>query len=242
VHLEPEHGVEALDDLGEVDQRRRTHRETSRVGTRWISGDVVVGVARGLVGRADPVHPGLAQRRGHDLQPGRQTVLLGEPARHGHRGDAGEVRRDRREVVEVHGQRVVHLVPDRERGGGRRGRDQHVRLLERRGEVAGDQRADLLRLPVVGVVVARRERVRAEDDPPLDLGAEPGLAGERHDLLGRGTSVDAEAVAHRVEAGEVARHLARQDQVVRGQPYSKCGQLTSTTSAPSFSNRSTAPR
>ena len=35
----------------------------------------VVGVARGLVRRADPVHPLLAQRRGHDLQPDRQTVL-----------------------------------------------------------------------------------------------------------------------------------------------------------------------
>ena len=111
------------------------------------------------------------------------------PHGHRHAAIAGEVGRDRREVVEVHRQRVVHLVAHRERRRRRRGRDQHVDLLERRGEVAGDQRAHLLRLAVVGVVVARRQRVRAEDDPALDLGAEPGLAGQRHDLLGGGAAV-----------------------------------------------------
>jgi hypothetical protein len=47
---------------------------------------------------------------------------------------------------------------------------------ERRVEVAGDEGTDLLRLPVVGVVVARRQGIGAEDDPPLDLGAEAGRA------------------------------------------------------------------
>ena len=37
---------------------------------------------------------------------------------------------------------------------------------------------------VVRVVVAGAERVRAEHDAALDLGAEAGLAGERGDLLG----------------------------------------------------------
>ena len=57
------------------------------------------------------------------------------------------------------------------------GRDQHVGLLERGGEVARDQRADLLRLAVVGVVVAAGQRVGAEDDAALDLVAEAGVAG-----------------------------------------------------------------
>ena len=39
-------------------------------------------------------------------------------------------------------------------------------------EVLRDLRADLLRGPVIRVVVAARERVGAEHDPPLDLGAE----------------------------------------------------------------------
>src|SRR3954452_19045794 len=89
----------------------------------------VVGVARGLVRGADPVHHGLAQGRGHDLQPDRETVLLGQPARNRHPGDAGEVRRDRGQVVEVHGQLVVELVAEAEGRGGRRRRDQHVYLL-----------------------------------------------------------------------------------------------------------------
>ena len=86
-------------------------------------------------------------------------------------------------------------------------------------EVAGDQRADLLRLPVVGVVVAGRQRVRADHDAALHLGAEARLAGQRHDVLERVHPVvaDPQAVAHRVEAGQVRRALAGRDQVVRRQ-------------------------
>ena len=52
------------------------------------------------------------------------------------------------------------------------GADQHVEPLEGVVEVALDERAHLLRLQVVGVVVAGGERVRAEHDAALDLGAE----------------------------------------------------------------------
>ena len=64
------------------------------------------------------------------------------------------------------------------------GDDQHVGLLERRLEVAADQRAHLLRLAVVGVVVAAGQGVGAEDDPALHLVAEAGVAGGAHDVLG----------------------------------------------------------
>ena len=47
-----------------------------------------------------------------------------------------------------------------------------VEARERRREVLGDLRAHALGLPVVGVVVAARERVGAEHDAALDLGAE----------------------------------------------------------------------
>ena len=46
-------------------------------------------------------------------------------------------------------------------------------LGEGGGEVLGDLGADLLRLAVVGVVVAGGERVGAEHDAPLDLGPKP---------------------------------------------------------------------
>ena len=51
-------------------------------------------------------------------------------------------------------------------------------------EVARDQGAHLLRLAVVGVVVAAGQRVGAEDDAALHLVAEAGLAGRAHDVLG----------------------------------------------------------
>ena len=92
-------------------------------------------------------------------------------------------------------------------------------VLERRGEVVRDEAADLLRRAVVGVVVAAGQGVGAEDDAALDLVAEAGVAGGRHDLLGAGRvdtlGGDAQAVAHGVELREVARGLAREDEVVR---------------------------
>jgi hypothetical protein len=114
---------------------------------------------------------------------------------------AVEVRRDRREVLAVHRERVVELGAERERDARRGRRDEHVGLLEGGGEVAGDERADLLRLAVVGVVVAARQGVGAEDDPALDLRPEAGVAGQRHDLLERAVAVvaDAQAVADAVE-------------------------------------------
>ena len=91
-------------------------------------------------------------------------------------------------------------------------------VRERLLEVAGDQRAHLLRLAVVGVVVAAGQRVGAEDDAALDLVAEAGVAGRAHDVLGRrrrhALGQHAQAVAHRVELREVRRRLGREDQVV----------------------------
>ena len=82
-------------------------------------------------------------------------------------------------------------------------------------EVALDQRPDLLRLEVERVVVAGRQRVRAEHDPPLDLGAEALAAGR--EVVGEvvAAAADAVAVADAVVAGEVRRRLRRRDDVVR---------------------------
>ena len=70
---------------------------------------------------------------------------------------------------------------------------EHVDLRERGVEVALDERAHLLRRAVVGVVVAGRQRVGAEDDAAFDLVAEAGFAGGRHDVLdGAAAGVDAQ--------------------------------------------------
>ena len=108
------------------------------------------------------------------------------------------------------------LLADLERRGRGARADEHVDLLERRGEVALHERAHLLRAAVVGVVVAGAQRVGAEDDAALHLGAEAGLARRGHDLLDRAAALgrDPQAEAHRVELREVARRLGGEDQVV----------------------------
>src|SRR5690606_35795246 len=82
------------------------------------------------------------------------------------------------------------------------------------------ERADLLRAAVVGVVVARRQGVGTEDDAALHLVAEPGATRRGHDALrGHGAvlGLHAQAEAHAVELGEVARRLRRHDEVVRAE-------------------------
>ncbi len=68
---------------------------------------------------------------------------------------------------------------------------------------------------VVGVVVARREREGAEDDAALHLGAEAAVARLRRTWRCRSAVARrAQAVAHAVVAGEVARGLGGGDEVV----------------------------
>ncbi len=160
---------------------------------------------RGLGRGGHPVGPVVGQHRRHDLQADRQVVLRGQAARHRQGGVAGQVGRDRGQVGQVHGHRVVGPLTDLERGGRRGRRDQHVGLAERRLEVAGDQRPDLLGLAVVGVVVPAGQGVGAEHDAPLDLGPETGLAGQRHHLFRAAVAVvtDPQPVPHGVEPGQV---------------------------------------
>ena len=79
------------------------------------------------------------------------------------------------------------------------------------------RRAHLLRLAVVGVVVAGRERVRADHDAPLDLRAETLAARALVHLDEVFGAVGAVAVAHAVEARQVRAGLGRRDDVVRRQ-------------------------
>src|SRR2546423_1479150 len=77
--------------------------------------------------------------------------------------------------------------PEGDRGRGR-GHDE-VHALEGRPEVVGDLGPHTLRAAVVGLVVAGRQRVGAEHDAALDLGAEPlrpGLLVEREQIAVHG--------------------------------------------------------
>ena len=109
------------------------------------------------------------------------------------------------------------LAPSGNATVGEVGRDQHVELLERGGELVADHRPHLLRLAVERFVVAGRERVRAEHDAALGLVAEALVARllvHRPDVA----VADAQAVADAVVAGEVRRGLGGGDQVVAGHP------------------------
>ena len=158
-------------------------------------------------------------------------------------GWPGQVGRDRADVVQVHRQRVGGLGAEREGGGRRRRRQQHVEALVGGGEVADDQRAHLLRLAVVGVVVAGRQGVGAEHDAALHLGAEARRCGWRSFISPVVGGVDPQAVADAVVAGQVARRLGRGDQVVGRQAVDRRpAPTTSSTFAPAALERLGAPR
>src|SRR5436190_7821409 len=106
-----------------------------------------------------------------ELQADRQAGVV-EPTGHGKRRQSGERRRDGEDVIEVHLHRIIAFRADGERGGGGGGPEDDIALRERLHEIARDQAADLLRLEVIGVVVAVRKNVGADEDAPLHFCAE----------------------------------------------------------------------
>ena len=126
---------------------------------------------------------------------------------------AGDVDGDGEHVREVHLGGVADLA-DLERRGRRHRRQDDIHLLEGRRVVARDEGAHLLGRIVVLVVDAGRQKVAAEHDAAARLGAE-ALRAAGLVLAGQILVVRvAVAVAHRVEAGEVAEGLAGAEHVV----------------------------
>ncbi len=98
---------------------------------------------------------------------------------------------------------------------GDRGSD-HIHALESLLEIALDQRAHFLRLPVVGVVIAGGKGIGAQHDAPLDLRPEASAARAPEDIPER-LGLGARAVADAVVARQVGGGLRRGDQVVHRQ-------------------------
>src|SRR3954468_17552185 len=103
----------------------------------------------------------------HELQADGQAFRV-EAARNRQSRQPGERRRDGEDVVEIH----LHRVRASSRffsygeGGGRRGRSEdYVAALKGGGEITRDQTPDLLRLNVIGVVIAVRQDVGSDQDP-----------------------------------------------------------------------------
>ena len=91
------------------------------------------------------------------------------PGRQAEAGQAGEVHGHGEDVVQVHRHRIGGVLAEPERRRRRGGRQQRVDLLERGVEIVGDAPAHLQRLQVIGVVVAGREHIGADQHPALDL-------------------------------------------------------------------------
>src|SRR3954466_3489774 len=104
-----------------------------------------------------------------ELQADRQAGIV-EPTGHGKRRQSRQRRRDGEDVIEVHLHRIIAFRADGERGGGGGGPEDDIALRERLHEISRDQAADLLRLEVIGVVVALRKNVGADKDAPLHFG------------------------------------------------------------------------
>src|SRR5579862_2108735 len=105
----------------------------------------------------------------------RAAIDLREPAWDRDAADSGEVGGNGEDVREVHLQRIVTPVAGLERGLRRGRRDDGVAFLEGLGEIVADERAHLLGAEVIGVIITAAQHVGAENDAPLDLGAEAFL-------------------------------------------------------------------
>ncbi len=112
----------------------------------------------------------LREMRPDQLQSHRQAV--DEAAGHRNPRQAGEIRADGVDVVQVHGDRIVDLRADGECRRRRRRPDQQVDLLERRAKIVRDQAAHLLRLQIIRIEIAGRQHIGAGHDAAFDLRAE----------------------------------------------------------------------
>src|ERR1700761_4669425 len=79
--------------------------------------------------------------------------------RHTHAADPRQRSRNRIDVLEVHLQRIIRLLSQLECWRRRHRAHNRIHLRKRRQEISREQRANLLRLAVVRIVVARRERI-----------------------------------------------------------------------------------
>ena len=145
-----------------------------------------------------------------------------DSAGHAHAGKTGQRRGHRVEIAQVGRHRIglgAEVV------GRRRGDGAHddVDLLEGRVELLRDQAAHLLRLDVVGVVVAVREHVGADQDAALGFGAE-ALALLGH-VLNVGVVLGAVAVANAVKARQVRARLGAGNDVVDRHAEPRIGKL-----------------
>src|SRR5260221_13969429 len=171
----------------------------------------------------DVEHLRFAEVVSDDVQTHRK-IVLSETARDRHPGQSGEFDGDRIDVVQVHLHRVRGLGADLESHRGRSRAYDDVALFESRREVVRYQPPYLLRLDVVGVVVAVRQDIGADEDPAPDFGTKTFGAGLAVHVGEVAVLLRAVAVAHTVEARQVRRGFRGRDDVIRGDREAAVGQ------------------
>src|SRR3954451_8699238 len=157
--------------------------------------------SRLFVGLSDAEHRRFVEMLREDLQPNGQAFRR-FAAGYAHARYTGQVTGQRVYVGKIHRKRIFYLFADLERRKRRNRGDDRVHLPERLTEVASNQRANLLRLLIVSVVVAGTQNVRAEHDPPLHFVSEAIPAGIAIHF-GQRTALGSRRITNPIVAGEV---------------------------------------
>src|SRR5256885_8199346 len=165
---------------------RRACRCNSGWPSRWSSGARPVlihpcgkgsdGGSSGLLESMGQLQDARLSKSGpKDLQAhGQLSVDL--PARNGGPRASRQRPSNRIYISKIHLERVGRTLAQFERRNRRSRRQDGIHLCKRIAEILGNERANLLPLQVVGVVVARRKHIRAQHDAAFYLFAKPGAA------------------------------------------------------------------
>ena len=128
--------------------------------------------------------------------------LLRQSGRHRDPRKAGHVDRYRQDILQVHSDRIASFLALRKGRRRCRRRQDQIDLIPGLVEILLDQLAHFLCLEVVGIVIAGRQNIGADEDPSLDLRPEacsPRLLIAIDQIIPR----NSESITDTIIAGEV---------------------------------------
>ena len=147
-------------------------------------------------------------------RPLRVLFALTKTARDRHAGQARQAGRERKNIGQVIGHRIIRLVAQIPGHGRCHWPHDDVALFERGLEILRDQAANFLRLQVIGIVITVRQNVRPHQNAALDLFAKTFGAGLLVHVAEVFVFGGAVAVAHPVKTAQVRRGFGRRDHVI----------------------------
>ena len=130
--------------------------------------------------------------------------------------DAGQVNADGVDVRQVHLHGVTRFFTELEGSARCRWAGDHVTLFESRVEIVGDQTANPLCLQIVGIVVAVRQHIGADEDAAFDFFTKTLRTRFGVHVVEVGVVRCAIAVTHAVKTRQVGTGFGRGDHVISG--------------------------